>query len=276
MLEGREPARRTRGTGMRDIGLRSWREVLGELCQDPLKKKEVAEAVGFVSLRTVERWMNGQSNPQKEEYIRKLSFLNDDLAEALQREFPEAFHASPSHFSSGQTALPVEFYRRVVRAFAHVPLPSRRWTIFHLVSQMMIPHLDPESAGLVAITVRSGDQPRQLVFGEGGGNTVWKTRQVTQQTVEDGDSPLLQALAHYHPLFIQSCASSNIFPPACLVQAGRIQGLGFFPLYRAGVAAGGLLLCSTQEDFFTPLRQALVEEYTSLLSLAFLDRDFFP
>lgn len=192
--------------------------------------------------------------------------------EALKCEFPEAF-LSPRQPVSGLTSLPSEFTQRVLHAYAHVPLSSRRWTIFHLVSNQMIPHLDAERAGLVMIYVRINvSAPHVLQFGEGAGNTCWTTRQISQDTTDE--AWLVQIIEDCRPFFIQSCAISQIFPPSCLLSKDLIQSMGFFPLYRSGIAAGGLLLCSALPDFFTPLRQTLIEEYSCLVALAFNDSDF--
>lgn len=261
--------------------VRSWRDILRSACENPQKKREIADQVGFVSLRTIDRWISGQSNPQKNETIRQLSqvITDEEMMEALKREFPEAFHLPKQPVVSiEQVHLPSEFYRRVAHAYAHVPLASRRWTIFHLVSNQMLPHLDAECAGLIMIYVRcTTSTPPTLHFEEGAGNTIWTTRQMTQRmaTANTGTQPWLgQAIAAGRPFFLQSCVLSEVLPSACFLHGELIQSIGFFPLQRGGMAAGGLLLCSTQEDFFTPLRQALIEEYSYLFSLALNDSDF--
>lgn len=259
---------------MMERSLRSWREILGSVCENSQKKQEIAEQVGFVTVRTIDRWISGQSSPQKNETIKRLAFTSEEMFEALEREYPEVFQFSkqPSiHIE--RISLPSEFYRRVIHAYAHVPRSSRRWTIFHLVSNQMLPQLDPERAGLVMIYVRCAvSTPTILTFEEGAGNSFWATRQVQEQS--DTEPWLVRAITACRPFFIQSCVVSRLFPPSCLLRSDLIQSMGFFSLYRSGAAAGGLLLCSTQEDFFTPLRQALIEEYSCLLSLALNDNDF--
>ncbi|MGH2509798.1 MAG: hypothetical protein ACRDHZ_20660 [Ktedonobacteraceae bacterium] len=256
----------------------SWQHILGSVCTSLQKKQEIAQAVGFVSVRTIDRWISGQSNPQKVEMIRKLSQAIPETAmlEALQHEFPDAFQlprqsAIPA-LSIERINLPVEFYRRVLHAYSHVPLPSRRWTIFNLLSNQILPQLDTERMGLMMIYVRC--IAKVITFEEGAGTMYWTTRQVQEMTCTD--SWLVQAVIASHPLFIQSCTASCVSPSLCLVKQNLIQSMGFFPLYRSGNVAGGLLLCSTQEDFFTPVRQTLIEEYSCLFSLALSDNDFFP
>ncbi len=253
----------------------SWRDILLAVCNTPQKKQEVAQTVGFVSVRTIDRWISGSSNPQKQETIRKLGLVNEALNEALKREFPEAFQVSKSLGGQiGRIALPAEFYQRVIHAYAHVPLASRRWTIWHLVSNQMLPHLDPERTGFLVIYTRLSADPARLLCEEGAGNTLWTTKQVQTpaevQNAYDADPWLVQAIAAGRPFFLQSCISS----PSYLLHHELIHSLGFFPIYRSGRTGGGLLLCARQEDFFTPLRQTLIEEYTCLFALALSDSDF--
>lgn len=251
--------------------LRSWREILKDV--NPHQKQEMAQG-GLASVRTIDRWISGQSNPQKRETIRELAHMSDEMLEALKSAFPEAFQETkPAATNLERVGLPLEFYRRVTHAYARVPLSSRRWTIWHLVANQMLPHLDMERSGLVLVSVRATPETNVLLFGEGAGNTCWTTRQITQSSIP-GDPWLVQAVAEGRPFFLPSCVLSQVFPPSCLVNREQIQSMGFFPLYRAGVAGGGLLLCSTQEDFFTPLRQDLIAEYACLFAFAFSDSDF--
>lgn len=254
--------------------LRSWREILGSVCENQQKKQEIAEQVGFVTVRTIDRWISGQSSPQKSETIKKLAVTSEEMFEALEREFPEVFQFSKQPaIVVERISLPSEFYRRIIHAYAHVPRSSRRWTIFHLVSNQMLPQLDPERAGLMMVYAHcAGSGPNVLTFEEGAGNTFWTTRQM--QDTRNAEQWLVQVVAACRPFFVQSCSISHLFPPSSFLHSNLIQSMGFFPLYRSGVAAGGLLLCSTQEDFFTPLRQALIEEYSCLFALALNDGDF--
>ena len=257
-------------------GTSSWRNILLAVCDTPQKKQELAQAVGFVTIRTIDRWISGTSNPQKQETIRKLGLVNEELNEALKREFPEAFQVSkPSGGQIGRVALPSEFYQRIIHAYAHVPPTARRWTIWHLVSNQMLPHLDPERTGLLVMYIRlSASTPASLLCEEGAGNTLWTTRQVqTSVNVQNADEVeawLLQAVAAGCPFFLQSCIS----PLPYLLHHELIHSVGFFPIYRAGGTAGGLFLCARQEDFFTPLRQILIEEYACLFALALSDSNF--
>lgn len=247
----------------------SWRELLRAACETPQKKQAIAEQVGFVSERTLDRWIRGQSNPQKIEKIRLLSQAvpGEAMQAALQEAFPEAFPL-PTHAAMIEPiTIPFEFCWRVIDAYAHVPPSSKRWTIFHLVSNQILPQLDSERAGLLMIYARHAPSISAVVFEESAGNVHWTTRQIGEKTCLD--PWLVQCLAESHPFFVQSCALSHIHPPSCIVKQDLIQSIGFFPIYCSGVTVGGMLLCSAQEDFFTPVRQTLIEKYSCLLSLAF-------
>jgi hypothetical protein len=253
------------------IGSKSWRELLREACQTPEKTRDIAEAVGHVSLRTLHRWMSGDSSPQRPEMLLQ-ALPTNEMTIALQEAFPEAFQLpKPSSPVMFPITLPNEFYREVLHAYAQVTKSTKRYTIFGLVSTQMLPHLDADLQGLVIVLIQvSPNDPHLLQFLEGAGNNMWVTRQVSQHTIEN--SLLLPQVAEGKPFFLQLCSPSQV--PACLRHAERIKSFGFFPIFRSGLAAGGILLCSTQEDFFTPLRRTLIEEYSYLLSLAFNDQDF--
>lgn len=249
----------------------TWREILKGMCEDPQRKQEIASEVGFVSVRTLDRWIAGQSNPQKQDSIRRLAEISSEMLGSLQEEFPEAFQSTPARPIARieHVTLPSEFYRRVVHAYGHVPLASRRWTVWHLVSNQMVPHLDVDRTGLMIVYVRFSNGT--LYLEEGAGNGVWTIRQLAQHTLQD--SWLVQVVAQGHPMFIQSCIAEQ-FPSQCILNAERIQSMGFFPLHRGGIPSGGLLFCAMTSDFFSPLRQDLIEQYTSLMALAFSDSDF--
>ncbi len=254
---------------------RSWQDILVEICDSPQKKQDIAERVGSVSVRTVDRWLSGTHKPQKDETIRKLAEISDEMRDALEYEFPEAFQLMrtlPSRVE--RIGVPAEFYHRTLLAYAYVPRVSRRWTIFRLVANQMIQHLDPNRAGLVLLYCSPHSQ---TPFEEGVGNTHWSLRQLQAPPVEaapDSDAWLVQAVTTGRPFFVQSCASSACYPPASLLRRDIVQGMGFVPLHRSGTFGGGVLLCSSEEDFFTPLRQTLIEEYCCLLALMLSGSDF--
>lgn len=249
---------------------RSWRDILKIACETPQKRQELAERVGFVTERTLIRWVRGESNPQKPETIRLLSqaIPGEEMLEALQEAFPDAFSSHPRQPPIiEQVQIPFEFCWRIIDAYAHVPHASKRWTIFHLVSNQILPQLDSERAGLLLIYIHQAMQAAvpAILFEESAGSAHWTTRQIQKKTCTE--PWLVQAVEAAHPFFIQSCALSQVSPPSCIVRHDLIQSMGFFPVYRGGVIVGGMLLCSAQEDFFTPFRQILVDKYSCLLSL---------
>lgn len=267
---------------METKSLRTWREILASVGTNPQKKQELATSVGSISVRTIDRWISGQSSPQKHEMVRKLAAAipGDEMLEALTQDFPEAFHRPKRSVSAvEQVSIPSEFYRRVTHAYSHTPPQMRRWTIFSLVSSQMLPHLDPESRGLMVTYAHRStsaiESEPAILIEEGAGNAFWLTRQIQGTHTTDVGPTLAQIIAAGQPFFVQSCTVAQLSPPSCFVRGDLVQGMGFFPLHRGGTVAGGLLLYSAQEDFFTPVRQALIQEYSCLFALAFNDSDFY-
>ncbi len=133
----------------------------------------------------------------------------------------------------------------------------------------MIAHLDPEQAGLMIVYIRLAET---LQIFERVGNGVWTTRQVISESCSE--PWIVQAVKASRPFFVQSLPDSTLPPPPCFANADLIQSVGFFPLYRAGCVGGGIVLVSAMADFFTPVKQTLIEEYSYLLALAFCDTNF--
>ena len=247
---------------------RSWQEVLADLCTDQQKKQDIAERVGSVTVRTLERWLDGVHRPQKDETIRKLAEISDELRDALEREFPEAFHLTRALVERTERGgIPSEFYNRALLAYAYVPRASRQWSIFRLVAHQVLQHLDPNRNGLILLYCHP--QNPNLVE-EGMGNASWSFIQVQEDsrwTTPDPDSWLAQTARTARPAFIQSCAAADCPPPPQLVRADLIASMAFLPLYRSGIYGGGIFVFSTEEHFFTPSRQALLEAYSCLFAL---------
>ncbi|HEU5377019.1 MAG TPA: hypothetical protein VFV38_16435 [Ktedonobacteraceae bacterium] len=254
---------------MNTIGTRNWRDILASLCENPQRRQEIAQT-GVGSVRTLYRWISGQSNPQSASLVRQLALFDEELCEALMEAFPEAFASSPElPLDIERVSLSSEFYDRVIHAYAHTPQASRRWTIFHLVARWMLPHLDIQRAGLFLVYAHLLDGSAQAVkFEEGAGTGLWATRQILSPICTD--EWLFQLISASHPLFVQA----DVSLPGCFFRPDLISSLGFFPFYRAGMVAGGLLLGSTQTDFFTPVRQLLIEKYSYPLSFMLSDSDF--
>ena len=247
----------------------SWREALKELCDSPQKKQEIAEKVGS-SVRTIDRWISGETVPQRQESIRNLAALSDELDDLLHEQWPEAFETRTARVPLPIERVPEEFMRRVLHSYAHTARKAQRWTIYRLVCSQMLAHLDPERAGLMIVYVRH--QMETLRLFERAGSSIWATRQVIEESCSE--PWIVQAVSDSHPLFVQSLSDASLPPPSCFANADRIQSVGFFPLYRSGCAGGGIIVVSATADFFTPRRQFLLEEYCHLLALAFRDTDF--
>ncbi|HEY7415015.1 MAG TPA: GAF domain-containing protein, partial [Ktedonobacteraceae bacterium] len=216
-------------------------------------------------------WISGSTIPQRQESIRNLAALSDELGDLLHEQWPEAFSSQTARvpLPIERATLPEEFVRRVLHSYAHTARKAQRWTIYRLVCSQMLAHLDPERAGLMIVYVR---QMETLQLFERAGSSIWTTRQVLSESCSE--PWIVQAVNDSRPLFVQSLSDALLPPPSCFANADRIQSVGFFPLYRSGCSGGGIIVVSATADFFTPLRQSLLEEYCHLLALAFRDTDF--
>lgn len=257
---------------------RSWRMLLQEVVEDPKEKKRIAGECGVTS-RTLDRWAQGATTPQNLVMMRNLSralppVVQTEMFDALREDFPDAFLSEEPHIPVvGE--VPGEFYSRVLRAYTAVPVSLRRWTIQHLVLGQLTHQLDPTKVGIGVVVVHYLSTGDFCVHESGEGTDVWQTRQAIPGYTLDKQSYVAEAIRTAHPRFFQTFSSGELHPPQFFHYQERIQSLAICPVRRMDAIAGGLVVCSVQEDFFIPLRRTLMEEYTHLLGLAFSDQDFF-
>lgn len=257
---------------------RSWRLILEEAVEDPKEKKRIAGECGITS-RTLDRWIQGATKPQNPVTMRNLSraipsVVQTEMFEALKDEFPDAFlPEQPLVSIVGE--VPREFYSRVLRAYTTIPVSLRQWTIQNLVLGQLTYQLDPTKVGIGVVFVQYLSTGDCCVHENGEGTGLWQTRQALAGHVLDKTSYVAEAIRAAHARFFQTFSSHGLQPPDFFLYKERIQSLAICPVRRMDAIAGGLVICSVQEDFFIPLRKALMDEYTHLFGLAFSDQDFF-
>lgn len=257
---------------------RSWRVILEEVVEDPKEKKRIAEECGVTS-RTLDRWAQGATKPQSLVMMRNLSqaippVAQTEMFDALREEFPDAFLSEgPQIPVIGE--VPREFYNRVLRAYTAIPISLRQWTIQNLVLGQLTHQLDPTRLGIGVVFIQYSSTGDFCIHESGEGTGLWQTRQVISGYALDKKSYIAETIRTAHPRFFQTFSSGEPQPPKFFHYHVQVRSLAICPVRRMDAIAGGLVVCSVQEDFFIPLRRTLMEEYTHLLGLAFSDQDFF-
>lgn len=174
--------------------------------------------------------------------------------------------------------IPFSFVREVFETRATTPDIMRFWAISRQVLQHALRQLDPVPLGMLISVVRcmppsSDGKVRSLRESLGRGTSPWKpeleqpmflgAESLAGFTVMSGraaDIENLKAQSHYYPASLVEHEISSVAVP--LLDANRV--------------AGCLLFSSTQPNYFTAPRLALIQGYTYLMSLAFGAEDFYP
>lgn len=264
----------------------AWREILGRCIEDPKEKRRIANLLGVLSMRTLDRWAQGESTPKNAQVIRKLgksvSTFQQELDDALRIAFPEAFipHSAeplfPSQSHITERGIPTEFVFRILNAYTTLSMSLQQWTIANLVLEQMIHHLDPDSIGMGVIFAQCVKNRNSLQFVDGVGNNLWDTSclafpdnckvelSITRSVVTTGI-----------PQFIQVSPGNPPGEMYLFLHYHEIRALAIYPIQRSGNSAGALLICARWEDFFSFLRRKLIHDYAELFSLAFRDQDFY-
>ncbi len=176
-----------------------------------------------------------------------------------------------------QQELPAEFYERVLSALALTPLPMCRQTVQDIIFRQILEQFDPDRRGLSVSLVccvlpRQGGKVRSLREVGGLGTPPWKP-DLAQKTMFLGAESLVgHIIDGSRPGVINSRDEMTFFPANWTAYE---QSAAAFPLSRAANMAGGLLISSAQEQFFTPSRVSLLERYAHLASLIFESGEFY-
>jgi hypothetical protein len=262
-----------------------WRHILERQIEDPKEKKRIAQAIGVISPRTLNRWTEGVSTPKNSRVIRALqqTFSSAEMDAALLDAFPDIFMSKgnttyPQKSERGE--IPLEFYKRLLHAYTTIQPNLRKWTIKNLVCRQMIHQIDPDSLGILLVCVQVIKEHQNLnivVQIDGWGTNIWDTKQIVSQSTQPISSFVGEKIITGYPYFIQVISQEqgiDILQPLEFFWRERIQSMAIYPVTRSGAVAGGIICCSTQQDFFSLSRKEIIDEYIHLLGLAFTDQDF--
>jgi len=257
----------------------TWQEFLGQLIASTQERARLATAIRVRPI-TLQRWAEGISRP-RDTHIRALvknlpsgvytlfmHLLVIDFPELLQETLPEV------HFAQ---KLPPEFYARALRNLALTPQPLYRQSMQDLLLQQALQHLDPDRQGL-AITLavctlpRAGCKVRSLHEIAGLATPPWPYNVVENLLFLGAESLVGYAITHVRATVINDREELTLFPAHWTEHE---RSAAAFPILRHAQIAGGLIVASAQEYFFTPPRLALLEAYAHLAACLFEPADFF-
>ncbi len=157
----------------------TWRELLGELVEDPQERLQIARAIS-VNQITLARWATGISSPR----LRSLRILLDMLPEQRERfiqllaqDYPELLHED----LQGEEELfqiPASFYANALETYTSNPSILRSSTLGILILQQMLAQLDPHQIGLGIFIAKcmppSSGKVRSVRTILGRGTGIWR------------------------------------------------------------------------------------------------------
>ena len=257
----------------------SWRELLGFLIANPKERARLAAAVR-VKTTTLQRWADGANRPHLENLLLLLQGVPSEVHALLLRlllvDFPALRDEKVQEKQMLQT-IPAEFYARVLSNLATTPQPLCRQSMLDLILQQAVAQLDPNREGLLisiaaCVPPREGGKVRSLCERDGLGTPPWP-RDLSERLFFLGSESLVgYAVKQMRVFSINSRDEATVLPAHW---SDFERSVAAFPILRQARIAGGLLVTSAKDFFFTPARLAIIEEYAHLATCIFNEADFF-
>ncbi|GAC1377901.1 MAG: hypothetical protein NVS4B7_13020 [Ktedonobacteraceae bacterium] len=256
----------------------SWRELLGKIIVVPTEKQRIANALD-VNAITLSRWVNGSSTPRPEKVRLLLDALPQQrliLLDLIAEEFPKF---SPEFIVADEVPeeVPPACYAQVLSAYADMPASLYFWSVCKLVMQQALEQLDLHRLGMVIMVAQCtptvGSNKVRSLRGNVRLGTLPQSNSLEQEPVFVGAESLSgRVVSSCQPATVQDFAKEDSYKGHLV--AGLESGTAY-PILRRGYIAGCFTVTSTQPNFFTPLRLALIQRYANLMALAFEPEEFY-
>ncbi len=249
----------------------TWREMLGFLTKNPQEKQRLAREAD-VSIITLRRWVIGESNP-REDNLRQLTLAIPAESAVQFRHLLEGEYSSIAHedLERGRIVpeIPSELYAQVMRVYAKTPAILARDTLYKLIFERALEHLDPDKVGLSLALVccvppLAGQKVRALRQVRGMGTPPFE-RELERKTMFLGSESVAGHAVMNYRLAIVDSRDSTSFTSANWTDYEESAIAS--PILREARVAGALLASSARSHYFTPAHQSLLELYAPLAGL---------
>ncbi|HEX7736332.1 MAG TPA: GAF domain-containing protein [Ktedonobacteraceae bacterium] len=257
----------------------NWRDMLGFLTKSPQEKQRLAREAD-VSVITLRRWVSGESNP-REDNLRQLVLAvpveyTTQFRRLLESEYPQV---AREDLGRGRVIaeIPSDLYGQVMRAYAKTPAILARDSLYKLIFERALEHLDPDKLGLSLALVCCvppllGQKVRSLRQIRGVGTPPFE-RELERKTMFLGSESVAgHAVMNYRPALVESRDSAS-FTSANWTDFEESAIAS--PILRQARVAGALLASSSRPHYFTQAHQALLELYAPLVGLMFDPDEFY-
>ncbi len=259
----------------------TWREFLGQHLSDPQERQRIADVIGINPI-TLVRWSNGESKPRLKSLQRLLAVLpqhHDLLQHLIEEEFKDfsSFMNHETHQGDSLT-IPPELFARVLHTVTTLPKSLLFSSISDLILQQAINQLDPQRLGLAIIIAccmppSANGKVRSLRERAGRGTPPWASSLEQQGLLLGAES-----LAGHVVSFCRIESNLRLKDDFGIAPGYRgrwEESAVAVPILHLGKVAGSLLVSSSQPNYFTPERCALIEQYAELLFVVFDPEDFY-
>lgn len=257
----------------------NWREMLGFLTKNPQEKQRLAREAD-VSIITLRRWVIGESNP-REDNLRQLVLAVPPEFVAQFRRLLEMEYSSIAHeeLERGRIIpeIPADLYAQVMRTYAKTPAILARDSLYKLIFERALEHLDPDKVGLSLALVccvppQVGQKVRSLRQTRGMGTPPFE-REMERKTMFLGSESVAGHAVMNYRLAIVDSRDSTSFTSANWTD--HEESAIASPILRQARVAGALLASSARPHYFTQAHQSLLELYAPLAGLMFDPVEFY-
>lgn len=257
---------------------RTWREFLALIIKDPQEKQRLAKELGVHHI-TLTRWTIGEGKPRLQLLQKLLAALpgqREELTSLIVKELPEF---SPTITATEQPSdeIPSAFYRRMLRTLADLSPSLHFWTLCDGVLRQILEQIDPHRLGMSAILAQCmpplyEQNVRSLREVVGRGTPPW-SRELENKAIFLGAESLAGAAAMNAHQYYEPDLQKDGRVPVKITSWERSSVTT--PVMRHGRVAGSLITSSTQQDYFSDTRRALLQQFADLLIIVFRPEDFF-
>jgi len=244
-----------------------------------MERQRLSEALGVTTM-TLNRWAQGDSQPQRSHLLRLLQVVQPqhraELLEALEASYPDIQSWLKEDLPEQVSSL---FFARVLRMRATIIQSLRFWHISDMVLTQALIQLDPHQQG-IALTVAQcmppsqGGKIRSLRERAGKGTYPW-SEDLEHLAIFLG----MESLAGYAVETRHVASIEDLRKQTQLLPAYRTEhevSAAAQPIWLGGCIAGCLLASSTQPGHFTQQRLTLLGIFSDMLALSFDRIDFYP
>jgi hypothetical protein len=257
----------------------TWRDMLGFLAKNPQEKQRLARGAD-VSLITLRRWVIGESHPREDNLRQLLLAIPSEFAAQFRRlleiEYPLV---AQEELEPGKVMpeIPSDLYAQVMKAYAKTPAILARDSLYKLIFERALEHLDPDKAGLsLALVCCVPPVPGQRVRGlrqvRGMGTPPFE-RELERKTMFLGSESVAGHAVMNYRLAIVESRDSTSFTSANWTD--HEESAIASPILRQARVAGALLASSARPHYFTQAHQSLLELYAPLAGLMFDPHEFY-